>query len=417
MLVGSGLTMIYSGREHMSERSNTFVELVSLSIGLALVLFCPYAKGAALLPDDVVMNGDAGRGSLLIIKLQVEGGAELPFVVDTGAPVTLLDQSLEPKLGKRLGTGVFHHFGTKHPSHIYAAPKLYLNGTRLRTGARVWTGDFKELPSLPGQPTMGILGMDCLSHYCLQLDFAVGKLRFLNPNRLDGTQLGQRYPIHFSFPVRSPFIHQRGFGAQKEQRLLVDTGYAADGALTADVFDPASAKQGSQQVGGVGKNSEYTSLSECVWNAGTYTNLLIGHDGNLVGLRFLARHLVTLDFPNRSLYLNQTATGPLDGDRFIRIETAAKAAADSAQDFLQGLKKAGRLPGWTNDEKGTSHAGFRFRYFEIYPITANFDVQKNQDTSVYHYVLIQDAKDAPWVLQKAWLTDKNGHLVEEFPVH
>lgn len=153
-----------------------------------------------------------------------------------------------------------------------------------------------------------------------------------------------------------------------------------------------------------------------MWNTGSYTNLLIGHDGNLIGLRFLARHLVTLDFPHRAMYLKQTTSSPLTGDRFIQIESTAKSAADSAQEFLQALKKSGRLPQWTNDEKGTSEATFRFHYFQIYPITANFKVQKSQDASVYHYVLVQKAKDTEWVLQKAWLTDKNGHLIQEFPV-
>jgi hypothetical protein len=63
---------------------------------------------------------------------------------------------------------------------------------QLHTGTKVWTGDFKDLPSLAGKPPLGILGMDCLSDYCLQLDFAQRKLRFLDPNRLDASSLGER---------------------------------------------------------------------------------------------------------------------------------------------------------------------------------------------------------------------------------
>src|SRR5690242_8731403 len=196
---------------------NTIVKLVPLSV-LTLLAVGGSARPALQRPADVVINDDAGRGSLLILKLRLESGEELPFVVDTGSPVTLLDQSLESKLGKRLGTSVLHHFGEKLQSHIYAAPKIFLNGTLLRTGDRVWTGDFKELPHLAGLPTMGILGMDCLTHYCLQLDFERRELRFLNSDQLEPVQLGRRYPIHYSFPVRSPFLHERGFLAQNEQR-------------------------------------------------------------------------------------------------------------------------------------------------------------------------------------------------------
>ena len=383
-----------------------FIKLTSLAIDLILLLICPCATASSNLPDDVPINDEAGRGGLLILKVQVVDGTELPFLVDTGSPVTFFDTSLESKLGKRLSTGHFRHFGVKHKSNIYAAPKLYLNGSRLLTGGRVWIDDFKELHVLSGHPTMGIIGMDCLRHYCLQLDFGAKKLRFLNPDQIDATRLGKRYPIRFSFPVRSPFIHARGFFGQKEPRLLVDTGYVADGALTAQ----------AKQAGGLDTETEYASLSECTWNSGTYTDLLIGHDGNLVGLRFLARHLVTLDFPNRSMYLKQTTSGPLNGDRFIQMETTANSAGDSAHDFLEGLKKAGHLPRWTADENGTSEAALQFHYFDIYPITATFNVRKNQDTSVYRYTLVQAAKDAQWVLQRAWLTDQNGTVIEEFPV-
>jgi hypothetical protein len=385
---------------------SSFTRSAVLAIGLILLLFCPFAMAFASLAADVPINDEAGRGGLLILKLRLEDGTELPFLVDTGSPVTFFDVSLESRLGHRLGTRHFRHFGVKHKSNIYAAPKLYLNGSRLLTGGRVWIDDFKELHVLSGQRTMGIIGMDCLRHYCLQLDFEEKKLRFLNPDRMDATQLGKRYPIRFSFPWRGPFIHERGFLGQNQPKLLIDTGYAADGALTAE----------ARQSGSLDNEPEYASRSECVWTSGTYTNLLIGHDGNLIGLRFLARHLVTLDFPNRSMYLKQTISGPLDGDRFIQMENTAGPAADSAQRFFERLKKTGRLPRWMADEKAICEVALRFHYFEIYPITATINVRKSQDTSVYCYDLTQAAKDTEWALQRAWLMDQNGRVIEEFPV-
>ena len=81
--------------------------------------------------------------------------------------------------------------GDQFQSHTYAAPKLYLNGTRLLTGRKAYTGDFKKLSSFSGQPTIGILGMDYLRHYCLQLDFDDTKMCFLNSDGLDAAQLGE----------------------------------------------------------------------------------------------------------------------------------------------------------------------------------------------------------------------------------
>src|SRR2546430_314990 len=72
----------------------------------------------------------------------------------------------------------------------YKAPELYLGGIQLRIGKKVSTIDWNG--------GAGILGMDCLQHYCIQLDFAAGKLRFLDPEHLKTEDLGQAFPITIS---------------------------------------------------------------------------------------------------------------------------------------------------------------------------------------------------------------------------
>src|SRR6476646_4832157 len=59
------------------------------------------------LPAEVTMNTEAGRGGCLIVKATLENGEELPFLVDTGTPLTVLDKSLAPGLGERLATLTF----------------------------------------------------------------------------------------------------------------------------------------------------------------------------------------------------------------------------------------------------------------------------------------------------------------------
>lgn len=241
---------------------STNFKLAPFGLPFIALLFCSCASVVPTShPGEVDINSDAGRGGLLMVKIQLEDGEDLPFVLDTGAQVTLLDESLESRLGKRLGTRVFHHFSDKFHSHVYAAPRLTLNGTCLLTGRKVYTGDFKTLSSLWRQPTMGILGMDCLRHYCLQLDFADMKLRFLNTDRLDAANLGERYPLHFSFPMCSPFVHERGLAGEREEDVLVDTGYSADGASKADHSAHALAQSRIQKSGNDGH--KYTLVSTC----------------------------------------------------------------------------------------------------------------------------------------------------------
>lgn len=143
---------------------------------LSLLLFCSCASTpnpaafapASDLPAAVAQNAGAGRGGPVTIMLRLESGEEFAMFVDTGSPITLLPKSLEPKLGKRLGTETVLAVDGKEKVSLYAAPRLFLGNTQLITSKRagVWNGRF------------GILGMDCLRHYCLQLDFQAGQLRF-----------------------------------------------------------------------------------------------------------------------------------------------------------------------------------------------------------------------------------------------
>ena len=145
-----------------------------ISTCLCLLFLCSCATEHLIhpqLPADVSMNKEAAREGWLIVTLRLESGEELPFIVDTGTPVVLFDKSLEPKLGKRLGSVTLSNFGNEQKGGCYAAPKLYLGSTPLATGSRIYTWDCKRFPSDKGHPIMGILGMDCLRHYCIQLDF------------------------------------------------------------------------------------------------------------------------------------------------------------------------------------------------------------------------------------------------------
>jgi hypothetical protein len=353
---------------------------------------------ASELPADVTMNKDAGRGNLLFVMLRLESGEELPFIVDTGASGTIFDISLEPKLGKRLKTTIVEsYWGTKNEAGFYAEPKLYLGSTPLMTGSLIFTLDFKQLSSQTGRPVMGILGMDCLKHYCIQLDFEAGKMRFLDPDHMDAAKLGQAFPLTFS--VNRPFIHNGSLIGEEGTNLVVDSGYRNDGALESGLFRREVLEQRLRAEGdAVNGRSGRVWFLKCVWNGETYTNLLIGAGGNVMGLRFLARHLVTFDFPKRTMYLHQTSVGP-------PVDENMEAAAE----FFKALKEKDQLPGWSENDRGTI-------YLEPYPNFEAFDGRKHGDSSTYHYDVDRASKDSPWKLQKAWQTDTNGQLVKEHPV-
>ena len=74
---------------------------------ISLILLCSCATEPAVhrsLPANVPISKDAGRGGFLVVTVRLEDGQKLPMILDTGAGGTLFDKSLEPKLGKPLGT-------------------------------------------------------------------------------------------------------------------------------------------------------------------------------------------------------------------------------------------------------------------------------------------------------------------------
>ena len=182
--------------------------LIPRALGTALCVMVLSSRAATppKLPAEMPINHGAGRGGCLIVPVRLEGGEEMPFVLDTGSTGTLVDKSLEPKLGKRLGTTTIHSWGTSRELPVFAAPRLYLGGVPLNIGDRVISDDCKRMSSDSGPPIMGMLTIDCLRQYCIQLDFAAGKMRFLDPAHLEVGELGKAFPITVSQRGGRPFI-------------------------------------------------------------------------------------------------------------------------------------------------------------------------------------------------------------------
>ena len=68
----------------------------ALGPALCVMLLSSLAATPPKLPPEMPINHGAGRGGLLIVPVRIEGGDEVPFVLDTGSSGTLVDESLEP---------------------------------------------------------------------------------------------------------------------------------------------------------------------------------------------------------------------------------------------------------------------------------------------------------------------------------
>ena len=356
------------------------------------------------------MNEDAGRSQLLFVTLELEDGQELPCEVDTGCFNTILDQSLEPKLGKRCDTGSISAMGAIHEVGIYKTPKLYLGGALLQhTGTNVGTCDFKWLSTLLGRPVMGILGMDVMEQYCVQLDFASHRIRFLDPDT-PAKGLGQPFVLTGP-PEEGIYISNNLVGNQGSGSLtLIDLGCLGDGWLTPALFQQWTNQALPLVAGQVHcPNAQLSGeIYPEVWldRGKPWETGKPEHNG--IGIFFLSRHLVTLDFPKRTMYLKRTSIGPLHLDT-----QEVKAVGKSAVTLLRSLKKSGHLPGWSKDDKSMAKS---VSFSCSSTLTGTFTARKIGDSSVYHFQVIRASEDSPWKLRKAWQTDTNDCLIKEYLV-
>src|SRR5439155_6838013 len=132
----------------------------------------------------------------------------------------------------------------------------------------------------------------------------------------------------------------------KSASSLIDAGNNSDGALAPKLFQQALEEQGlTNQV----KRSTHTGSRKALFPSGdfggeTYPNLRLSESsgGNTIGLRFFARHLVTLNFPKRIMYLKRTSVGPLDDGLSSTNASPGTGRDDQLKEAASGLPGANR---------------------------------------------------------------------------
>ncbi len=378
------------------------------------------------LPPPIPFTRDADH---LFIRLRLENGKEVPVIIDTGSTGTVLDKSFEPFLGNCQGTQKvdFPFFG-KQVLNVYQTPKLFLGSTPLLAGKQILTVDLKMFQD--DRPIMGILGMDCLRNYCLQINFVDHKIHFLDPDQPGVGDHALKYEVKYKYDDGIPWVRGRFFD-KSSSRWEIDTGCTADIAPTPAPLQEMQVQTSNHLVLFGHENSTNGFPPEVFWfypkiifNQETCTNFLWtdAHGNNLIGLRFLSRHLTTLDFPKRTLYLEPgNAESLADKDSLTNFIGSSfgddlYAFSTKATQFLAGLAKKNQLPGLSKNNHGTITMNQTFKEMTNYPVSLTFQAIKEKDDHQYHYTVSQSSKTDPVKLQRAWQTDAKGNLLREYPV-
>ena len=169
--------------------------------------------------------------NLVLLPVSVNGSQPLPFILDTGASVSVIDrrQSATLRLVSTDGTNVTTGGGSLEAAEI-SGVTLQIGDLSL-SDLKVVAIDLSGLAAGLGQPIAGILGYDIFSRYVVVIDYAAGLVTLHDPGRYVPPGTGEIIPIAIEDQI--PFIRVPILGVQNAAfpaKLEFDTGKT--GALT-----------------------------------------------------------------------------------------------------------------------------------------------------------------------------------------
>jgi hypothetical protein len=255
------------------------------------------------------------KGGPLIVPVELHG-RRYPFLLDTGASKTVYDTSLEPLIGEPLSTMEVQTANGKTVLRTYRPPDARLGTMPLAKGEYVLTTDLTGLRQASDEEIRGIVGMDFLAGHVFRVDPDRGEVVFL---RSAAGATGQRLAVVLgdgSGPDSlgdCPYVQAQVVGMVWPERFLVDTGGVGFGSgdLRAEAYD-LLLRLG--ELTPAGKQCNTDAAGTTIGLRGRVKALTVGanrHDAllfdrgmrNILGWSYWSRHIVTFDFPGRTILL------------------------------------------------------------------------------------------------------------------
>ena len=97
----------------------------------------------------------------------------------------------------------------------------------------------------------------------------------------------------------------------------------------------------------------------------------------------------------------------------VKTEEEERILAEAARDYLSQLRREGRLPGDTTNDHGIAYISGRL---SVPPYSLTMRFHKEGQASTNNYTIMQIKKDSPWQLKRAWQTDSNDQIIQEWTV-
>lgn len=245
------------------------------------------------------------NGDVLIVPVRI-GTEVLSFMLDTGAASSAIDKGDAARVGVR--TPSRRRYSPGFPQ-MFELPRFQLDDTAIVGACDVAVFDLSLMRTASGHDIRGILGVDFLKDYVIEVDFDEGALSLSKspPASSDSRfQLGRDRlnRLTLALPITS----------NRTVPFLIDTGMVVPGVgeISQNVFDDLLLN-GKLSV--VGEAGQAVSVSGTVtgrkgqlasFTVGRFEHRQLGARAgslNAIGLDYLSRYRVTIDYPRSVLYL------------------------------------------------------------------------------------------------------------------
>lgn len=287
-----------------SSKANQFIETTnSLIIPASDSNILPPKQTAGKTTFDFDPNND-----LILLPVSYKD-KQLLFFLDTGASITAFDIAFEKELGNPKKTVGGITAGGKTALPVYNAPEAYLGPYNLKDYNEVLCTDMTMLSFVAGEKISGIIGMNFLKKHCVQIDADNSKLTIYNSPLERTDNLGQQFSLKFDRDI--PFLYSSIDGI-RQTSFLIDLGADSDIMLQTNEFENLVKNKKLQTTETLAETATGTvkarlsRLDRFQLGQYEYKDLLLEQGvNNILGLQFMARHLVTMDFPNEKIYFKK----------------------------------------------------------------------------------------------------------------
>jgi len=248
-------------------------------------------------------------GGPILVPVTFKGHRYL-FLLDTGSSFMVFDTLFKHRLGEVRGTAKATTPGKEVTAEYFDAPEAFVGPLNIQDCHYVFCMDIERLDLIKDERVSGLIGMNFLMKYAVQIDFDAGTVSFFEAEEGGNPEWGQRFAIEDDSTL-VPRIRGAVVSGIKTG-FIIDTGWLDTGGLDRSVFEEIFSSQESKTekalfltLGGIVRERLIRTANLSV-GPFEYEGQIFGSSNtSVLGLSFLSRHVVTFDFPNKTLYLQK----------------------------------------------------------------------------------------------------------------